>query len=901
MAHQDKGRTRLGVLLGLLALLVALGVAYWLLSLDHTDDEQNAERPVATSTDASESPKPVSSERPSSSEPAPPPQHPIEPSTQPTNTDQPDPAPTIIDDANATPSPFFGTLTFRLDEGDIGPVRVVARVQREAQTIRDLLNDNAIIRYATHSDTGLYSTNFPIGSFSARFDFPRHQHHNRDFVIRAGETTDLGTFTLKLSPTLTGRVLMANGLPVAGATVIATRTGDMGAWRVNHADLFPWVQTTIATSGADGRFTAYNMPPDELSITATHGDLVATPAIAPFAQFGVQRDVTVIMSAGGRLTGNITGITVTAAQATPSINAGQPELAPAIRPRVDTYWPTWLRMIRVDSPASAGVVAGDGIEFLRRLRPQEFFDVDNGPYATEPVAPGDYFVTLRVGSEMATRRVTIHDGANAVEDWEFGQVGTIVGTVTLSDGKPVSGVTVYFAAPTVVSRFNSGLPDTEPYKGKLGETKSDAHGQYRLEAGPGVWEVRVREHDKLIPVSPIPVFGARVLSNRETRCDIQIDDSELVEVSIQVTTNLEFKGFSVTPPMDRRAFSYSAHSREAEPNTWVNVGKLPPGEYFVEIMPPNMNQGDGLVSPFLHIPLSIPGGASAYRADLRVMGHPVSGLVLDASDKPVKGCTVVLQSRRWGNCRVQADEHGRFTAAWVGEGVCMALVAKNFFVIGPTPIRFTVPTTETLVLRSSSPTGTALVRIRSRAGEPVKPGTYTGCSVYNNHGDSLDKSSSTLPGPKFGQVGSAQRVQELPVGPVTITVFVSGFVLAAHPIEILADRETIVEVDLIPAAWVRVWLPKDGFTTRELASLTLDSAASAARRAQTDWSGVRNAEVNIWRFQQDPVTGQQFYEGHFEPLDGQVTLTCRAGGRDAITWSVPVGPGESAETIVPGK
>jgi len=890
------------VLLGLLALLIALGVAYWLLSLDHGDDEQViAERSVATNQASRDDLKPVSSERPSNSEPAPPLPQPSKSPTQPTNTDQLDPARTTIDDAKATPSPFFGTLIFRLDEGDIGAVRVVARVQREAQTIRDILNDNAIIRYATHGDTGLYSTNFPNGSFSARFEFPRHAHHNRDFVIRAGETTDLGTFDLKPSPTLTGRVLMANGLPVAGATVIATRTGDTGTWRVNHADMYPWIQTTIATSNDDGRFTAYNMPPDVLSITATHGGLVATPAIAPLAQFGVQRDVTVIMSAGGRLTGTISGITVTAAQATPSINAGQPELAPAIRPRVDTSWPTWLRMIRVDSPAAAGVVAGDGIEFLPTLRPQEFFDVDNGPYATEPVAPGEYFVTLRVGSEMATRRVTIHDGANAVEDWEFGQVGTIVGTVTLSDGEPVSGVTVYFATLSEKSRYDTGLPDTEPYKGKLGETKTDADGRYRLQAGPGVWEVRVREHDKLIPVSPIPVFGARVLSSRETRCDIQINDSELVEVSVRVTTSLDFRGLNVQSPVEFRANGYSVNIKDALPNSWANAGKLPPGDYDVLIYPRGSSHESGLVTLYLQLRLTVPRGVSEYHADIRCNGHPVNGVVLDAEDMPVKGVMVRVHSQVWGMSSAEVDDQGRFTIAWVGEGVCFANVSKGIQVISPSYTRFTVPTTEPLVLRTATRTGTALVRIRSRAGEPVKPGSYAGCSVYNDRGDPLAMTSSSLPGPKFGQVGSAKQMREIPVGPVTITVFVSGFVLATHTIEILADRETTVEVDLIPAAWVRVWLPKDGFTTRDLASLTLDNAASAARRAQTDWSGVRNAEVTIWKFQQDPVTGQHFYEGHFEPLDGQVTLTCRAGGRDAITWSVPVGPGESAETVVPGQ
>ncbi len=147
------------------------------------------------------------------------------------------------------------------------------------------------------------------GKYDVRFTGPDFgEFVQRDVVIEAGKTTDLGKVTLPVARVLRGNVVDAAGQPVAGALVSVAQflisSGKVDAGTADNDQLGGRGARTART-GADGGFAVVGLPDRPLQAMAEH-DSGASSAVAIAAGTGDPAAVTLTLRAFGSLAGVVT-------------------------------------------------------------------------------------------------------------------------------------------------------------------------------------------------------------------------------------------------------------------------------------------------------------------------------------------------------------------------------------------------------------------------------------------------------------------------------------------------------------------------------------------------------------------------------------------------------------------
>lgn len=125
---------------------------------------------------------------------------------------------------------------------------------------------------------------------------------SRDVKIESGKTVDLGTITVQRGRSLAG-VVVADGRPVANATVFAGRM-IFGSGTAASAPMGPMgASTQQATTGEDGRFTMSGFSAADLSIVAEHADRGRSKALRLPPELPGQTELTLELQPFGSVTG----------------------------------------------------------------------------------------------------------------------------------------------------------------------------------------------------------------------------------------------------------------------------------------------------------------------------------------------------------------------------------------------------------------------------------------------------------------------------------------------------------------------------------------------------------------------------------------------------------------------
>lgn len=129
----------------------------------------------------------------------------------------------------------------------------------------------------------------------------------RDVVVKAGETTDLGTIAVAVGRSLTGRVTDASGNPVMGARVKAGRMLMSFQGAEDQAATFEDASgTRSAYTDQDGKFVLVGISPAETNAMAEHPDKGRSNAVEVPAGADDPPPIALQLKGFGTITGKVT-------------------------------------------------------------------------------------------------------------------------------------------------------------------------------------------------------------------------------------------------------------------------------------------------------------------------------------------------------------------------------------------------------------------------------------------------------------------------------------------------------------------------------------------------------------------------------------------------------------------
>jgi len=792
------------------------------------------------------------------------------------------------------------------------------------RTVPIVASDAALRLAATRSDVsaGTFSTQGPMlhtaspdaegryrcdvgeGRHSGSIEIAGYAPINVRFEMKAGELVDGGTFHLLASAEMVGRVVDSQGAGVASAFVTAVKIGRKGP----ESDSITygsgrWNSWRVATSDAEGWFSVKDLPPVRLSLTASKEGFTSIPgySLSTHAVYTRENPLLIQMAEGGRLAGEVIGLTEEIGKAALDVHLRvhmgmffPEEVNERMRDRIQKDW-LKVRILRADNPAAVNIVTGLGRDVPPDFNSVAYAVVKDGKYESGPLGPGTYFASLTVGSVSEVRRVEIVGGRNSREDWNLGGTGTITGRVTRKDGMPLKDVTVY-ALPAGLGK---SMP-SRTWRERRATATTSSDGSYEMTIGAGHWELRVREHDEAIPEGEkVPPFGALITPGATARCDIQLDVTDRVKVTVRFVAGegTEFSKLRVDGPGEFSAASDGDPGGNPIGDGWFDLGMRVPGKYQVTGYPTPKSRPWGSPNFFPNAQFEVPAGLAEFRHEIVLVGVPFNGRVATPDGKGISGVNLMLSSRGamvGGQFGCKSGDDGSFTFPWVANGRYRMSVSHS----GEQKwIDVDVPHAEVFLVTMGGPRGSVLVKIVGRTGEPIGTPYQSGNATLTlPSGEYVSTEWDEVRGSSLGPVGSSTRLAKAPVGRLRLLIRVDGFCFQFHWIEVKENEETLVNVTLTPAAQLRVVLPAGEYTTAQLAaaSLTIPNGLYDPEVAKPRQSTIG---ISGSSFVKNEATGRWTLERYMS-VEGIVDLSFTMGGSTTTSWQVRTTLGQLTETTV---
>ncbi|HLX09688.1 MAG TPA: carboxypeptidase regulatory-like domain-containing protein [Thermoanaerobaculia bacterium] len=547
---------------------------------------------------------------------------------------------------------------------------------------------------------------------------------------------------LKAAQTLEGRVLEADGKPIAGAQLREQHGNETTTWAAGGG----WITKSASTvSGPDGRFTLGDLAPGKLDVLvhATGHPNHLVPGVSIPEQGSPER-LEVVMPRGAMLAG-----TVALEDGTPVVGATVAAVERAVQ-RVAGLWG--------DGEATNGITDGDG------------------HYRLQGLAAGTYMVSARGREgERAEAAIDVTAGDNQLD--LACQVGNEVSGAVVDDaGLPV--------ADAAVTLGNAGGHEPQ-------SSVSAADGSFRFpRVADGTYSLSAIKAGYLAAAaSPPPQVGGHPLRGIELRLRtadatvtgrlLGLTAAERSAVYIQAVTtapgDAESSALMLPPVAGFAALDGS-----------YRIPGVAPGEWRVEAAIGRARQAHGavVVGPeTLEVSLDL---------DFR-SGATVSGTVL-VDEQPLVAALVGIQSNDHGDddpALAATDRDGRFTIANLTPGPHTLVLADGSRGIGYVrQIEVVDPGSggQQPELALAFETGAMTGRVALPDGSPV-----AGATVQLERPDA--PVFGPFPGPeRLTDGGGAFAVPYLLAGTWQVTATRDGTVLAQASVEVQPHQTAILEL-----------------------------------------------------------------------------------------------------------
>ncbi|MFM8386286.1 MAG: carboxypeptidase regulatory-like domain-containing protein [Planctomycetia bacterium] len=240
-----------------------------------------------------------------------------------------------------------------------------------------------------------------------------------DVAVEQVGTVDV---SLKRGGSITGRVRSADGLPIAGANVVAAGSGMMGMAAM-------WVGSPTATTDPTGAFTIAGVPPGDYNLTAdapgfAQADAGSDSTKVTVPEAGGTLTMDLVLTAAGVVTGRVTD------------TKGEPVAGARVRTRADMG-----RMFR----GGAGGGAGMGARMVTALATRADLTDAQGRYRLEGVPTAtEWSVEVEAEEYVSTQseRMQLKPGEVREMDLVLAGGATLQGRVVGEGGSWVRGARV---------------------------------------------------------------------------------------------------------------------------------------------------------------------------------------------------------------------------------------------------------------------------------------------------------------------------------------------------------------------------------------------------------------------------------------------------------------------------
>lgn len=631
---------------------------------------------------------------------------------------------------------------------------------------------------------------------------------SRSFDALTEGVLDLGTIQLDRGASVIVMVVDEFGGPVAGAGVLVENGAGLqyrpasGVYR--HSPNLP-------TTDANGQVEVSGLVEGPAVVVAGTADQVSRP-VSGRALLENPETITVTLYFGGHIFGDL------------RVPPGTPDPGDEFEYRGHTRKAQYFVRIFDRSQWSGNLpdvvrrqnVMNILVEGMTQVRV-----TDQWAYRSPLLMPGEYWVATRIGPETVYVEAVVVARRDTRADLVFKGdkvLGTVAGTVTGADGRPLAGATVCLFSGI---GFHLGQWDSRAD----GKTTTDAMGRYELVGvAPGEAAIRLIGFEKILPKTDDPRLATHVRAGQTSTLDIDLrqftavglflrarfgDEGEPVMVSYLLKGN---HGTSSTAKEDGwwrypglEAGRYSAYlTNRVKASNGVQVLYEQDYTHRIDYTPSEEDQRLDLVVPVASISGSVPtvDPASSGPVIVRARMHTGRNFQLIESAPSVT-----------------ADENGRYLFPALVQGRYLLEVLAPGRVAVSREIELTADA-EFDFPSLGPPGGSLLLAVRSVQPADGIPETSKGNfnpinfelkDVMGNRILNISRGSPTHDRSHVvATVGSSETFDGIPPGNYTLTVRpMFGEPIELMEVTILVGQATKVELDIWASPSIVLQLPDD--------------------------------------------------------------------------------------------
>ena len=432
-----------------------------------------------------------------------------------------------------------------------------------------------------------------------------------------GEELPTVTFQLEEGHTATGRVVDAEGNPIAAAALQAhISAGEWGRIEVGH----------FRRSGDDGTFAYPDLPVEGVTMEV-HAPGFGRVSAVPLK---MDEDNVIVMQRLGVIKGKV-------------IDA-------------ETGRPVTKFNVKLGQSKSGG----QGASYSYRMTTTgQDFEAEDGTFTlSDIVRPAAYAVIVTAEGYAPTRADPVTGDAEDAEQWpviiKLGHGITLAGTVRAAEtGEPVPDAEVTLLIPKGEYRYfeMSMLEEGAGREFTIGRTKTDADGRFSFE-GVGEQEkfmLAVR-HNEYAPAVIREIDPAAPL-------EVKLAHGGRLVGTVAGFVEAEATGLEITLYSSRSRIDFGRHPVNADGS--FEMKKLPPGEYRLALWEPGGERGARYNKRIVR--LEIKAGETTELNFAELPGVNITGRVTLAG-APVSDCRVYIDDllARDRIAGGQTDEEGRY-------------------------------------------------------------------------------------------------------------------------------------------------------------------------------------------------------------------------------------------------